>query len=80
MNLAFGGPAIKDSGNDDGEYYQKDSSDKNVYVRYSEGRKKAKRNYYYKKNNEYLFYNQGWLYEWYLTYINKSEEHEWFLQ
>lgn len=80
LTLAFGGPAIKNSGNDDGKYYQKDSSDKNVYVRYSEGRKKAKRNYYYKKNNEYIFYNQGWLYEWYLTYINKSEEHERFLQ
>lgn len=80
LTLAFGGPAIKDQGADDGEYYQKDSNDVNVYVKYSEGRKKAKRNYYYKKGEEYLFYNQGWLYEWYLTYINKSEEHEQFLQ
>lgn len=80
LDLAFGGPAIKDSGADDGEYYQKDSNDSNVYVKYTEGRKKAKRNYYYKKGEEYLFYNQGWLYEWYLTYINKSEEHEEFLQ
>ena len=80
LNLAFGGPAIKDSGADDGKYYQKDSNDVNVYVRYTEGRKVAKRNYYYKKGDGYLFYNQGWLYEWYLTYINKSEQHEQFLQ
>lgn len=77
LNLAFGGPAIKEVHDpENGKFYQKDSNDLNVYVRYSEGRKKAKRNYYYKKNNQYLFYNQGWLYEWYLTYINESENHE----
>jgi hypothetical protein len=52
LNLAFGGPAIKEVHDpENGKFYQKDSNDLNVYVRYSEGRKKAKRNYYYKKNN-----------------------------
>lgn len=77
LKLAFGGPAVKDSSDPSyGKYYQKDSNDNNVYVRYTEGRKKAKRNYYYKKGQQFLFYNQGWLYEWYLTYINLAEENE----
>ena len=81
INLAFGGPAIKDPSDPTlDRFYQKDSNDKNVYVRYSEGRKKAKKNYYYRKNNEFLFYNQGWLYEWYLTYINAAAENEEKLQ
>lgn len=81
LDLAFGGPAIKDPSDPSFEkYYQKDNKDSNVYIRYSEGRKKAKKNYYYKKGEKFLYYNQGWLYEWYLTYINKSVEHEQFLQ
>lgn len=81
LDLAFGGPSVKDPSDPSyGKYYQKDNKDDNVYVRYTEGRRKAKKNYYYKKGEEFLFYNQGWLYEWYLTYINKSIEHEQFLQ
>lgn len=77
LKLAFGGPAIKDPSDPSyGKYYQKDNKDDNVYVRYTEGRKVAKRNYYYKKDGQFLFYNQGWLYEWYLTYINAAEENE----
>lgn len=77
LKLAFGGPAIKDPSDPScGKYYQKDNKDDNVYVRYTEGRKVAKRNYYYKKGQQFLFYNQGWLYEWYLTYINAAEENE----
>lgn len=81
IKLAFGGPARKDPNDPTlDHFYQKDSNDKNVYVRYTEGRKAAKKNYYYRKNNEFLFYNQGWLYEWYLTYISAAEENEKNLQ
>jgi hypothetical protein len=44
MRLAFEGPAVKGNGDDvedsDGtDFYQKDSSDTEVYIRYVEGRK-----------------------------------------
>ncbi len=79
MQLAFDGPAIKGSGDDfedsDGtDFYQKDNADKEVYIRYSEGKKQTKQ-YYYGKN-EMKYYNKGWLYEWYMEYISEKPENE----
>ena len=78
LKLAFEGPAIKGQGNDETDsrpsYYQKDSLDKNVYIRYSEGKRQLRLHYYGKKEKQ--FFNRGWLYEWYMEYIAQSPEHE----
>lgn len=83
LKLAFDGPRIAKSGDDkkegDTDYYQKDSADKNVYVRYSEGKKQIL-SYYYLKNGYFQYYNQGWLYEWYMEYLSSSAEAEKILQ
>jgi hypothetical protein len=54
LQLAFLGPRIKDNGDDeivnsDPDYYQKDSMDRNVYVRYSQGKKQTLLHYYGKE-------------------------------
>lgn len=78
LKLAFEGPGIKGKGDDEitskPEYYQKDSLDKNVYIRYSEGKRQLRLHYYGKKEKQ--FFNKGWLYEWYMEYISQSPEHE----
>ena len=78
LKLAFDGPALKNQGDDETdsrpEYYQKDSLDKNVYIRYAEGKRQLRLHYYGKKEKQ--FFNKGWLYEWYMEYISQSEEHE----
>lgn len=78
LQLAFEGPAVKNSGDDfetgDTDYYQKDSVDKEVYIRYTEGRKQTKQ-YYYGKN-EMKYFNKGWLYEWYMEYISANPDNE----
>lgn len=82
LQLAFEGPRIKDSGDDiDTEkpyYYQKDSADKQVYVRYTEGKRRILQ-YYYGKN-EMIYFNRGWLYEWYMEYLAQGPEREQELQ
>lgn len=83
LQLAFLGPRIKDNGDDeiansDPDYYQKDSMDRNVYVRYSQGKKQTLLHYYGKEQKQ--FFNKGWLYEWYMEYISQSIEHEKELQ
>ena len=72
LRLAFLPSDSKGSSEEKGgsDYKQKYTPDKNVYIRFSEGKKRTKSYYYKTKEKEYLFYNQGWLYEWYLTYIN----------
>lgn len=47
------------------QFYGNTQPDNNVYMRYVDGRKKAQKLGYYKKNNFYTFYNQGWLYQWF---------------
>lgn len=58
-------------------FYPKKTPDNNVFLRF-QGNKVA--HYYNKGGDTYFFYNKGWLYEWYLTYINKSEENAQILQ
>lgn len=49
------------------DYYQKSNRDQNVYVRFR-GKSKSPY-YYYNKNNYMQFYNRGWLYEWYMEFL-----------
>ena len=83
VQLAFEGPATKGSGDDmessDGtDFYQKDSADKEVYIRYTEGKKQTRQHYYGK--NEMKYFNRGWLYEWYMEYISADPDNEKKLQ
>ena len=56
------------------KFYQKPENDQQIYMRWQDGRKKAKRYGYYKKNNNYSFFNDGWLYEWFSSYVNKYKQ------
>ena len=77
LKLAFGGPREKDNGNDiEGrpKFYQKDNADKNVYVRYSEGKRQILQYYY--DRNKLTYFNRGWLYEWYMEYLSGDPRNE----
>lgn len=77
LQLAFGGPREKNNGNDIDtrpKFYQKDSADENVYVRYSEGKRQILQYYY--DRNKLIYFNRGWLYEWYMEYLSENPENE----
>lgn len=78
VSLAFEGPALKDSGEvldiNGTKYYQKDSADSEVYIRYTEGKKATKQHYY--GRNDLKYFNRGWLYEWYMEYISTHPDNE----
>lgn len=54
------------------KFYPKPEADTQVYMRWQDGRTKAKRYGYYKMGNYYSFFNDGWLYEWFSTYIHQN--------
>lgn len=77
LELAFGGPREKSNGNDipgDPTFYQKDNADKNVYVRYSQGKRQILQHYY--DRDKLIYFNRGWLYEWYMEYLSKNPDNE----
>lgn len=79
LQLAFNGygegARVIEKNND--KYYGKSEADTDVYIRWTGGKKRI-RNYYYSK--ELKYFNRGWLYEWYMEYINSSNQAEEKLQ
>lgn len=55
-------------------YYQSDESDINVWARYSGKYHNLYR--YYNKNGKLMFFNEGWLYEWFSNYIQNEQRVE----
>ena len=53
-------------------FYQKPSSDENVFMRYANQRTKKRKYGYYMIDNKMSFFNNGWLYEWFEEYINQQ--------
>lgn len=55
-------------------FYRKNSADINVWVRFS-GKWHTVRKYY-QKQGAMMFFNDGWLYEWFLSFIQQVENVE----
>lgn len=52
--------------------YSKNASDENVYVIWTEGKKRIK-NTYYKNDGRMILFNEGWLWEWFLDKYYNTE-------
>lgn len=52
--------------------YSKNAADENVYVIWTEGKKRIK-NTYYKNDGRMILFNEGWLWEWFLNKYYNAE-------